>query len=334
MEIKQNNVGSNNSRVCTLSFNSKKLLTPFYFPSITSSETRSDITDLIHFIVDKGYPAMLVSCYDLSDLKERKIDIHAKINHYYENGGILLLDSGEFEKYHFKREWSFEKYSEILEQTNADFFTSFDKTAEIDTSQDELDAFSDEFIPKSKQVSKDKNFIAIYHGNNDEESMCCSIKRTLEQNGDIQMIAISERECGRTISEQCNMIIKLRQTVNEYDKNILIHILGCGNPISIAAFSYAGADTFDAVDWCRWAIDPFTLEYANISHVKLFDCTCDACDATLTDERARTWLHNLQFYNYYLTRLRIAIEKKKSLSEFLEGENIDQKVISNLSKLF
>ena len=244
------------------------------------------------------------------------------------------MDSGEFENYHFKGMWSFENYSEILELTNADFFTSFDKTVEIGTSQEEIDAFSDKFVPKSKQVSKDKNFIVICHGNNDGESMCCSIKKILEHNNEIQIIAISERECGSTISEQCKMIIKLRQTVNEYDKNILIHILGCGNPISIAAFSYAGADIFDAVDWCRWSIDPSTLEYANIAHVKLFNCVCDACDASNKDERNRAWLHNLRFYDYYLTRLRIAIEKKKSLSEFLESENLDQKVISNISKLF
>lgn len=334
MEIEQKNVGSNNSRVCMLSFNSKKLLTPFYFPSITSAETRSGITDLIDFIVDTEYPAMLVSCYDLMNLKEQEIAIDVKLDRYYKNGGILLLDSGEFEKYHFKGVWPFEKYSKILEQTNADFFTSYDRTVETDTSQKEIDAFSDEFIPKSKQVSNNKNFIAICHGNNDEESMCCSIKKTLEQNSGIQMIAISERECGRTISEQCNMIIKIRQTINEYDKNILIHILGCGNPISIAVFSYAGADTFDAVDWCRWSIDPSTLEYGNISHVQLFDCVCDACETIKMDERSRAWQHNLQMYNYFLIRLRRAIEEKKSLSEFLEGENIDQKVISNLSKLF
>ena len=73
MEIKQKNIGPKNSRVCILSFNSKKLLTPFYFPSITSAETRTEITDLIDFIVDTGYSAMLLSCYDLLQLKKEEL---------------------------------------------------------------------------------------------------------------------------------------------------------------------------------------------------------------------------------------------------------------------
>lgn len=333
MEIENSHIGTNNSRVCTLSFNSKKLLTPFYFPSITSAETRSEITETIDFIIKTNYPAVLVSCYDLLELEQNEIPIDKQINQYHQNGGIVLLDSGEFENFHFKGNWSFENYEKILKQTDADFFTSFDKTIVFGVTQKEIDVFSDEFIPKSEKISKEKKFIAICHGI-DEVSICNSIKRILENNNQIQIIAIPERECGRTIIDQCKTISKIRQTINECNKNTLIHILGCGNPISIAALTYAGADLFDAVDWCRWSINPSTLEYANLAHVKLFDCTCDACDAPNMDERSRSWLHNLRFYYYYLVRLRNAIEKKKTLADFLTSENIDQKVISNLSKLF
>ena len=333
MDIEENYFGTNNSRICTLNFNSKKLLTPFYFPSITSVETRNDIVELIKYIVNVGYSALLVSCYDLSQLAKKQIFVSPELDRYNKNGGILLLDSGEFENYHFQGDWSFENYSTIIKQTFSDFFTSFDKNPESGTDQKEIDVFLDKFIPKSQKISKDKNFIAICHGI-DEKSVCHSIKKILECNNEIQIIAVPERECGKTIKEQCEMITKIRQTINDYNKKILIHILGCGNPISIAVFSYAGADTFDAVDWCRWAINPSTLEYSNISHVKLFDCVCDACQATDIDEQTRPFQHNLRFYDYYLTRLRTAIKEKKSLSEFLKGENIDQKVISNLSKLF
>ena len=88
------------------------------------------------------------------------------------------------------------------------------------------------------------------------------------------------------------------------------------------------------MDWCRWSIDPSTLQYGNLVHIKLFDCDCDACDTTNIDERDKTWLHNLTFYYFYLVRLRRAIEKKKTLVEFLTSENVEQRVISNLSKLF
>ncbi len=326
MEIENSSTGENNSRICTINFNAKKLLTPFYFPSITSAETRSEITETIDFIIKRNYPGILVSCYDLLQLEQKEIHIDKQINQYHLNGGIVLLDSGEFENFHFKGDWNFENYEKILKQTKADFFTSFDKTTEFGISQKEIDEFSEEYIAKSEKCSKDKNFIAICHGI-DEASMCNSIQKLLNENEQIVIIAIPERECGRTITDQCKTISKIRQTINECKKNTIIHILGCGNPISIAALVYAGADTFDAVDWCRWAIDPKTWQYGNLAHTKLFDCDCDACDTKSIDERDRAWLHNLNFYYFYLIRLRRAIEKKKTLAEFLTSENIDQKVI-------
>ena len=60
MEIENNSIGANNSRVCTINFNEKKLLTPFYFPSITSTETRSEITETIDFIIKRNYLGILV----------------------------------------------------------------------------------------------------------------------------------------------------------------------------------------------------------------------------------------------------------------------------------
>ena len=65
IQIEEKYKGENNSRVCIVTINSKKMLTPFYFPSITSAETRSNISNTISFITHGNYPAILVSCYDL-----------------------------------------------------------------------------------------------------------------------------------------------------------------------------------------------------------------------------------------------------------------------------
>lgn len=333
IKVDEEHIGTNNSRVCTLSLNSKKLLTPFYFPSITTAETRSDITETIDFIIKTNYQSILVSCYDLYTLDKLGICEIDKISQYHKNGGFVLLDSGEFENFHFHGNWSFNNYSKIIKKTKSDFFMSFDKTTVLETKQDEINKFSDEYIPKSKKISNETNCIAICHGV-DQINIRNSVERVLKKQNDIQMIAVPERECGRTIAEYCQTVSKIRQTITGCGKNTILHILGCGNPISITALSYAGADTFDAVDWCRWAIDPKTFEQSSIAHVKLFSCTCSACDAKNIDEKARVWLHNLTFYYYFLKRLRSAIEKKKSIVDFLEGENIDQSVISNLAKLF
>lgn len=333
IKIENQQNGKNNSRVCTIQVNSKKFLTPFYFPSITSAETRSDITDLIRFIVDVGYPSILVSCFDVQQLMKSNVLEVMKINEFYKNGGIVLLDSGEFENFHFDGNWSFEQYELIVKKMESDFFTSFDKST-IGMEQPEINNFSEEYIPKSQKISTTKSCIAICHGE-DSSKINDSVKNILGKIKNLQIIAITERGCGDTLIEQCETIKKIRQTIDSHNKEIILHVLGCGNPISISALSYAGADTFDAVDWCRWSINPKTFEYDNITVVKLFDCTCLACGQdSVKNERFRARRHNLEFYIFFLNRLRTAILQGKSLREFLENENIDQSVILNLAKLF
>lgn len=333
IKIEENIHGKNNSRVCTVNINSKKFLTPFYFPSITSAETRSDITSTINFITSNNYSSILVSCFDLFKLLKDNMPEIKKINRFFQNGGIILLDSGEFEKYHFGVEWTFEQFEEVVRNISSDFFTSFDKTS-AGMEQNEIEAFSKINIPKSLKISKDNNCIVVCHGAKPSD-VKDAVEKILKENKNLQCLAVPERECGSTLLEQCKIISDLRHAINEHNNQIILHILGSGNPISISALSYAGADTFDSVDWSRWGINPKTFEYDNIALVKLFNCTCVPCGKTqVLDEKFRAWEHNLELYNYYLTRLRNAISKNQSLKGFLENENIDQSVILNLSKLF
>lgn len=330
MDVEINAKGHNNSRICTLKLNSKKLLTPAYFPSITSAETRTDVSELVEALTTAGYPTMLISCYDLYNKKITDID---KINKYSENGGIILLDSGEFENFHFNHiDWTFINYEQMSKKINSDFFTSFDKTPLSQTTDVEIEEFTKEFFPKSLSLTTNSECILVCHGNFQTslveliKEMCSKFK--------VSMIAIPERELGNSFSEYCQTVSKIRELLNAIDEKIIIHILGCGNPVSISALAYAGADTFDAVDWCRWGIDPRTAEYGNSLHVKLFDCTCVYCGSSTLSQKRQAWFHNLDFYKYFLARLRQSIMRGDSLAHFLETENIDQHVISNLSKLF
>ena len=110
----------------------------------------------------------------------------------------------------------------------------------------------------------------------------------------------------------------------------MIHILGCGNPASIALFSFAGADMFDSVDWSRWVIDPSSLKFTDISHIEILDCKCKVCISKKFNIPLRAFMHNMLFYQNYLQELRQSISQntpKKFLDKYL-GKKLSSKAIN------
>jgi hypothetical protein len=49
-----------------------------------------------------------------------------------------------------------------------------------------------------------------------------------------------------------------------------LHILGTGNPWSIAVLAAAGADSFDGLEWCRVAVDRDTGRLNHFQHFDFF----------------------------------------------------------------
>jgi len=59
--------------------------------------------------------------------------------------------------------------------------------------------------------------------------------------------------------------------------NSAIHVLGSGDPISIALYTYCGADTFDRLDWSEMVFERNELRIVNLSQLELLRCDCKAC---------------------------------------------------------
>ena len=328
--------GKNNSKIHQILVNNKKLMTPTYFPSISGAEIRSEPLDLINVIIDEEYPRLLVSCYDVDKLTiELKDTTIKKLNNYSTNGGFLMLDSGEFERYYLKfAEWTIDKYQKMIRRITADFFFGFDKIPNMETKYDEMLKTATDNFSFSNSLVLNNHCITILHGQNIEE-ICMLTEHMVKNYADLQFIAITDKECGKTLQEQCMTVSLIRKICDDKEKDIIIHVLGCGNPLSIAALSYAGADIFDAVDWSRWVVDNKTWQCGNLSHIKLLDCSCIACcDEKAKNERIRAFQHNLIFYQDFIARLQNAISQDYDVTSFLKNENIDQNVIEILAKLF
>ena len=326
--------GAHNSTIREISIRDKRLITPSYFPSITSTETRTRTASLIDIITSNAYPRLLVSAYDLYGLKNKQLEETIdKLDRFSDDGNFLLLDSGGFEKAHYPHgDWSFVKYEKIIQQTNSDLYASFDTIPYAYVPYEKILNELKTTAKKSKALMRNNQCMIICHANGQNTEKLCNLIEELGKDDKelLNMIAVAERECGDKLEDQCQTIKQVRETVNRFNVNGIIHVLGCGNPVSMTALAFSGADTFDSVDWCRWTIDNSTLQYRNLSHVSFLNCSCFACNGTLSGKE-RVWLHNLALYQNFMYRLQESIRDNWTLSEFLLKERVDKRIVSFLS---
>ncbi len=105
------NHGQLNSRSLEIAIDNKKIVTPTYFPAISSAATRLQLVPLIDVCVSSGYPRLLVFAYDISNLQKTHQTLAKKMLKRFSEQNFLFLDSGTFESYWLNdRKWSYEKY--------------------------------------------------------------------------------------------------------------------------------------------------------------------------------------------------------------------------------
>lgn len=325
--------GSYGGRCLKVKIGDGVLATPTYFPSISSAATRMQLIPLIRECISSGYPRLLISAYDVFNDKNKSSKLIHALNDFLKKGNILFLDSGTFEQYWLRdKTWSYSKYEQVIKKITANFYASFD---EIPSTFDDDESLFKKLLPYVKKSSKLENgnhCITICQGLNPKQlsnltTKICDINEKFSQ-----MIAIPERYCGKTIEERVKTIKKIRKILNHKNKNNILHILGCGNPLSIALFSFVGADSFDSVDWSRWIINRNTLSFTDKTHLSLLDCGCNACSLRKVDTGYQELLHNLLFYQTFLNGVKYAIQMKDELT-FL-SHYYDRKILSKIVNFF
>jgi len=324
--------GKYESRILRIFNEHKKFSTPTYFPSISSTATRLQLRPLIHLCADNNYPRLLVSAYDLHhDYLQQKSLISTLKS--YSKKNFLFLDSGTFESYWLHDEdWSYSKYANMIKQLSGDFYTSFDEIPYPDSTQTEILNGVSDFAKKSSKLSSDSNCITVAHGNSPSQLISVVAKLAQKHKESLSLISVPERDCGKTLESKISTIQQIRKILSKENPVNILHILGCDNPISMTLFSYAGADSFDSVDWSRWTINPKTLQFADLNHLMLLNCSCKICKRKKLDPVTRTLLHNLLFYKEFMDNLRSNIAKNNGLESL--DDYIDRKILSKIVKFF
>lgn len=263
--------GKYDSRILQIEIKNKKIITPTYFPSISSAATRIQLDSIIQFCISKNYPRLLISAYDLYEAGSGRKALIIALKNYKKNN-FLFVDSGTFESYWLKKKWTYDKYSKMIKECQGDFYASFDEIPNPEEKTQSIVSKVNKHAKKSTNISKENNCFTVVHGNT--QSQLLQVVENMSKNNPeyLSMIAIPEKDCGKTLQNKITTVQKIRKIISKKNPTNMLHILGCGNPLSIAMFVFVGADSFDSTDWSRWIINPKTLQFMDQSHIELINC--------------------------------------------------------------
>lgn len=293
-----------------------KLPIPNVFMSVSSHETQFDPADALRVLKVHNTPSILVSAYDLVKSFDRKKMIR-EIKAYRKNGGFVLIDSGNYEATRLEdKEWKPIHFHQALAEGLHDWAFCFD-TKPNDDSQLAIRQIVRAVHRDSKHSTVP--VLPIVHVKQDDRGLAQlpEIVRGVSEQLAPQVIAIPERELGAGLTKRARTLKQIRAELNKLPYYQPIHLLGTGNPWSIAVLAGAGADTFDGLEWCRFSIDPVHGRLHHFQHFDFFKSKgertpfLDMVDADVEIKYAgRVAFYNLEYYAEFGRLMREMISTK------------------------
>jgi queuine/archaeosine tRNA-ribosyltransferase len=335
------------SRVLKVRLKGRILSTPTYFPAISSYGIKLPLSYLIYLLANYNYPRVLVSAYDIFHAKEQEKKIlFSSIKKFNKvarrrNKGFLFLDSGIYESsWYDNLSWDRNSYKDMISKVKFDFYSSFDVLPKGSSKKNDKKFMKQTFenIIASRTFSSKGELVAILHGRSPDH-LIAIIQQFVNTHPEIcHIIAIPERDCGEGILERAQTIVEVRKILDKNDDTSLLHVLGCGNPLSILLYSFCGADIFDSLDWYEHVINQNTSTINDFSHLELFNCQCRACSFLAKRTRSikgeymdSVLLHNLFFYQDYMKKIQTLIRNDGILT-FL-GQRIGKDILEKIKRL-
>ena len=303
---------------------------PTLFLSVSSYNTRLEPVDAIKILRLFKAPTILVSAYDLVPTGEQKkipIKIINELKRYRKNGGFVLIDSGNYEASRLaNKQWSFEQFKEVLSYTPHDWAFSFDKADEnipFPSSGRRKNAKLIVESVKHAQKYTPAPVLPIVHSKKlkkgyDLKHLPKTIRGIAEQL-EPQLIAVPERELGAGLLDRAKMVQAIRDELSKLPFYQPLHLLGTGDPWSIATLAAAGADTFDGLEWCRMVVDCSLNRLHHYQHFDFFAYQALLADSPVVkaalENRYKTGyeslvaFHNLDYFANLMNRLRDYVMK-------------------------
>ena len=210
-----------------------------------------------------------------------------------------------------------EFFHQMMEEVNPHYAFSFDNQNLSQSIPELLHSYESDL----KLAPQNTDVIPIIHGYREALHTLC--KKFLKHSK-ANIIAVAERELGTSISQRILTIQKIKKEINQIDENIQLHLLGTGNPISIAVYSFAGADSFDGLEWYEKVVNYKDSTLHPFSHADFFKNQSKWFnDNDDLDFHESTLFHNLDFYYQWMIDLQNALNENNFM-DFLKKKIPEQ----------
>lgn len=296
-----------------------KVKLPTLFLSISSHETQLVPVDALKALRIFDAPTILISAYDLVSRRKPQALIE-ELTEYRKNGGFVLIDSGNYEASRLgARRWKKHDLKEALTQAPHDWVFCFD----VMKPKQNPDHAIEEIVKAVERDSAytDASVLPIIHApslkaGGYELSHIPRIVREVADQLEPEIIAIPERELGPGLIARAKTVQSIREELSRLPFYQPLHILGTGNPWSIAVLAAAGADTFDGLEWCRMAVDRASDRLHHFQHFDFFSYQTELADSSIVREAledpaidfgGKVAFHNLDYFSSYVENMREAI---------------------------
>lgn len=303
------------SRKFDLSIAQRVIPQPCFFPSVSSVKTNLRPVDFVELLDTAEHPLFLASAYDIAHcLPEQRARMDAVLGRSKERGTAILMDCGNYEGF-WKGEltWTPERFHEIARTSEHNLCFCYDNQEPPGSAE----AIAEDVVAS---VLRDQEHalgtvVPIVHG--PSELLPAAACMVAEQLFPV-LLAIPERALGDGIIARTKTVRLLREALDELGFYCPLHLLGTGNPLSIATYAIAGADSFDGLEWCQTVVDH---ETGRLYHFHQWDLFMNQTDWGINGSLPyiqSALMHNLEFYQKFMEKLRGALINA-SAEDFLRG---------------
>lgn len=265
-----------------VSVGGKSLSLPAFVFSLSSFETQLNPLDGLELMGALVPPACLVSAYDAKAHvgKRRNTKFWGAVDSVRRSESLLFLDSGNYEasRNHNYRSnkntngWCVELFHEVALEVAADIVFSFDRVDPKGSVAEIIESTLTGYERDMFKTGLGREILCpIVHlsvGTQNVAVVAAEIVAQIAQEIRPTLIAIPERELGDGILTRMKTVKAIRRALNDLGFYQPLHILGTGNPTSIAALALCGGDCFDGLEWCRTAAN---YETHSLLHFQHFD---------------------------------------------------------------
>lgn len=142
------------------------------------------------------------------------------------------------------------------------------------------------------------------------------------------LIAVPERELGIGVLERAKIVHLIRRSLDELGFYQPVHLLGTGNPLSIAILAAVGALCFDGLEWCRTVADHQSGTLYHFHQYDFFAWQAELADSPIAQAAAKSSeigyagkvvFHNLDFFAAWMSELRAHMRNGK-VERFLSAK--------------